>query len=51
MFNIAEVLVTAVPGASATGKSGAMVRTHYTNEPETRHILVVLVRHESMSPS
>ena len=24
------------PGAGATGKSGAMVRTHYTNEPETR---------------
>lgn len=23
-------------GAGATGKSGAMVRTHYTNEPETR---------------
>src|SRR3989442_5581972 len=23
-------------GAGATGKSGALVRTHYTNEPETR---------------
>lgn len=26
-------------GAGATGKSGALVRTHYTNEPETRMAL------------
>jgi glycine/D-amino acid oxidase-like deaminating enzyme len=24
------------PAAGATGKSGALVRTHYTNEPEAR---------------
>src|SRR5436853_181316 len=29
-------------GAGATGKSGAMVRTHYTNEPETRLAAVSL---------
>ena len=29
-------------GAGATGKSGAMVRTHYTNEPETRLATVSL---------
>lgn len=29
-------------GAGATGKSGAMVRTHYTNEPETRLAVVSL---------
>src|SRR5712692_3615413 len=29
-------------GAGATGKSGAMIRTHYTNEPETRLSFVSL---------